>query len=54
MANNSWHARQQFVRMTSWFDHDFIADDFETDLNHELDFEEKDGANTVKADMPNH
>ena len=51
MTTKSGHPRQQFERMTSWFDHDFIADDFETDLNPELDFEEKDRAYVVKADM---
>ena len=54
MAYNKWGQRAPFERMTSWFDHDFIADDFEADMNSVLDCEEQDGNYVTKADVTDH
>jgi hypothetical protein len=54
MAAKKWHPRPSFTGVRSWFDHEFIANDFETDLEHVLDCEEEDGAYVVKTDLTEH
>jgi hypothetical protein len=54
MAGKKWGQRAPFERMTSWFDHDFIADDFEAEMNTALDFDEGKGTHVVKPDLKDH
>ena len=51
MSSKMWHPRPRFKGMTSWFDHDFIAENHETDPEHALDCEEQDGTYVVKTDL---
>ena len=52
MTITLWRARTPFESMMSWFDHDFVASDLETNLTPARDIEKKDKTYVVKADMP--
>ena len=52
MAITLWRTRRPFEGMRSWFDHDFLENDFERAWTPALDVEEKEGPYVVKADLP--
>ena len=54
MAAKKWRSRPSLQGIRSWFDHEFIANEFETDLEHVLECEDEDGAYVAETDLTGH
>jgi HSP20 family protein len=52
MAITLLSTKTPFESMTSWFDHDFFANDFETNLTPERNIKKKEETYVLKTDMP--
>ena len=52
MASTLLSTKTPFESMTSWFDHDFFANDFETNLTTERNIKTKEETYVIKTGMP--